>query len=90
MNDAIKRALEIATVEACNAVDGCPRNGLCHDAGQCLYAPAMEYTAAAIAAFLDALPLYSDMPMGKDRMGFFDAATRAHWAAVVRRAAGGE
>ena len=90
MYDAIRKALGAATVEACNAVECCPRNGLCEDAGQCQHAPAMEYTAAAIAAFLEALPSLSALPVtdGFERVGISVRRSRA-LAAAVRRAAGG-
>lgn len=44
--------------------------------------------AAAVAAFLRACPVITDLPPGPDRMGFWDAEARERWAAAVEEAAG--
>ncbi len=85
MDDAIRKALGHATVEACNACDACPHNGLCHDAGECQHGPAMSYAAATIAAFLDEFRRQFPQREPWDEAAFEPSAL----AAAVRRAAGG-
>lgn len=79
MDDAIKRALEVAAEATCKA-----RNYGC--GGEC--SQCRVSSAAAIAAFLEALP--NEMLDTVPDVGYMDAvACRNAWLAAVRRAAGG-
>ena len=92
-DDAIKRALEVAALTACDGSFDrpCSHPSLCADAGQCLNDIKREEYAAAIAAFLDALPPV-DVMMAQRPHDPVDPggphSTRT-LAAAVRRAAGG-
>ncbi len=84
--DAIKRALEVAKKRLCMCDGECfeTRHGMMN--GPC--EADMHATAAAIAAFLEALP--NEMLDTVPDVGYMDAvACRNAWLAAVRRAAGG-
>ena len=86
MTDTIRAALDDAVRAYCHADGDCPCSHGCH----CLIAPNADTRggmADAIAAFLRAVPVITDLPPGPDRMGFWDAAARERWAAAVEEAA---
>ncbi len=90
MDDAIKRALEVAAVAACDgAFDRpCSHPSLCADAGRCLNDTKREEYAAAIAAFLGALEDGAVLRLLSEETNR-DNGWRDTLAAAVRRAAGG-
>ena len=80
MDDAIKRALEVASKRLCICDGECfeTRHGMMHGPCEARLQPA----AAAIAAFLEALP--EDVSIQRARVGY----SRADFARMVQRAAG--
>lgn len=83
MDDAIRKALEVASLAACDgAFDRpCSHPSLCADAGRCLNDMKREEYAAAIAAFHDHM---ADQANSAD-----EAIMHLKIAVAIRRAAGG-
>lgn len=79
-DEVIKRALEVASLAACDGAfhRPCSHPSLCADAGLCLSSAKREEYAAAIAAFLDAPDIWEAMQLDHEAV-----------MKSIKRAAGG-